>query len=651
MAALAMFLLAAGAALSHAQEDPATQAGRLSYLSGAVSVQLAGSNDWGQAYLNFPLGPGDRIYTDADGRAEIQVGQNFLRIGPNTDITFVNATPEAISFGAAQGAIRVTSMGLWTGQVLNVSTPSGSATLTHPGQLRIDVLPGEGAAVFTSFSDDALVDGAGGLMQRIGNWQSLELIGSNPVETQWLQPAAPDDLDAWSQKRDRLLARADSYRYVSPEMPGASDLDAYGAWDPDSEYGAVWFPTNLPVGWAPYHNGHWINHDPWGWVWVEDEPWGYAPFHYGRWVSLRGHWGWIPGPREVHPVWSPALVVFAGGIRGGGAGLSVWFPLGPGEPYRPWYRCSPRYIDQVNISNIRESRRVHVERSYVNIVNVTNITYVNRTIGVTAMRNEDFAAGRPAHRVGVAVDAHQLDRIQVLDRPEPRPGLRPVFGAPPVRPVPVHGDRPVFIDNRGKLISSRPGVPPTEPPYQKPPVARPLPGRTVVAPPPGAVLHHPVQMPTNSDRREDRPQQQPMPGQQQFGRPGQNPGQPPMQRLNPNPTQPPAQNPRPSQTQPPAPNPGPQQPPIVRPNPGPARPPFARPNPNPGEPPTSRPNPAPAQPPAQNPRPGPAQPAPRPAQPTPAPGAQPGPRPATPPAAHPAPQQPAPKGDKDKKPL
>ena len=65
----------------------------------------------------------------------------------------------------------------------------------------------------------------------------------------------------------------------------------------------------------------------------------------------------------------------------GGGGLSVWFPLGPGEAYRPWYRCSPRYIDQVNITNIRESPRVHVQRTYVNVVNVTNVTYVNQTRG------------------------------------------------------------------------------------------------------------------------------------------------------------------------------------------------------------------------------------------------------------------------------
>ena len=59
----------------------------------------------------------------------------------------------------------------------------------------------------------------------------------------------------------------------------------------------------------------------------------------------------------AHPVWSPALVVFAGGIHVGGAGVSVWFPLGPGEPYHPWYHGqSPLYRrDQHHPTSARAS--------------------------------------------------------------------------------------------------------------------------------------------------------------------------------------------------------------------------------------------------------------------------------------------------------
>ena len=128
LAATALALIVFVSNSSRAQDDPTSQAGRLSYLSGTVSIQPAGTDDWGQAYPNLPLGPGDRIFT------EIQVGQSFVRIGPNSDVTFVDANPYGLSFGVAQGSVHVRTMGLWPGQVLNVNTPSGSSTLAQPGE-------------------------------------------------------------------------------------------------------------------------------------------------------------------------------------------------------------------------------------------------------------------------------------------------------------------------------------------------------------------------------------------------------------------------------------------------------------------------------------------------------------------------------------
>jgi hypothetical protein len=492
LAAAATAVLALAPTLSYAQDDPTFQAGRVSFVSGAVSVQPAGTDDWGQAYPNLPLGPGDRIFTDSDGRAEIQVGQSFVRVGPNSDVSFEDATPYGVNFGVAQGSARIHTLGLWPGQAVHVHTPNGSATIVQSGELRVDVLTDDNATIFTDYFRDVFISGAGGFGQHIGNGQAIELIGTDPVFPQWLDPADADPLDGWSQQRDHLVLNAVSYRYVSPEIPGAAELDANGEWLPGTDYGAIWFPNNVPAGWAPYHYGHWVNHAPWGWVWVEDEPWGYAPFHYGRWVSFAGRWGWVPGPPAARPVWSPALVVFAGGIHVGGGGVSVWFPLGPGEPYRPWYPCSPRYIDQVNISNITESRVVHVQTTYVNIVNVTNVTYVNRTIGVSAMSHDDFAAGHSAAKVSVNIDVHLMDHVTVQERPEARPTAASFTGGrPPARPVPATAARPTLINEQGKLVSTKPGAQPMEPPVRPTPVPRPVAGRKVIAPPPTATKPQP----------------------------------------------------------------------------------------------------------------------------------------------------------------
>lgn len=472
-----------------AQDDPPPEAGRISYISGNVSIQAVTSDDWGQAYPNLPVGPGDRIFTDSDGRAEIQVGQTYVRIGPNSDVTLVDDSTFNINFGIAQGSIHLHSFGLWPRQLLDVSTPNGNAEFGNAGDLRVDVMPADGATVFTNLGQFADITAAGDFRQELNYGQSLELAGSNPVSSQWLQPAGPDDLDSWSQQRDQQLSRAASFQYVSPDIPGAADLDASGDWQPATEYGAVWFPRDVAADWQPYHDGHWINRDPWGWVWVEDESWGYAPFHYGRWVNYNGRWGWVPGPVNVRPIWSPALVVFAGGAHfGGGASLSVWFPLGPGEAYRPWYRCSPRYIDRVNITNIRESPRVHVQNTYVNVVNVTNITYVNQTRGATAMRQDDFASGRSVRNVAVRVDPRDMQQARPLARPDVAPTPRAIVSRPVTRPVRVSSQRPELINQQGRQITARPGATPIAAPVRPAPPIRQLPGRTIVAAP-----AHPVQ--------------------------------------------------------------------------------------------------------------------------------------------------------------
>ena len=514
--------------LANAQDsdDPPPEAGRLSYISGNVSIQPATSDEWGQAYPNLPVGPGDRIFTDSDSRAEIQIGRTYVRIGPNSDVTLVDDSQFNINFGVAQGSIRLHSFGLWPRQLVDVSTPNGNAEFGEQGDLRVDVLPTDGASVFTNLGQFADITGAGDFRQQLDYGQSLEVAGTNPVYPQWLQPAPPDQLDAWSQDRDQRLAQVASYQYVSPDVPGAADLDNNGDWQAQTDYGPMWFPRDVPADWQPYRNGHWINRDPWGWVWVEDEPWGYAPFHYGRWAMYRDRWGWVPGPVNVRPVWSPALVVFAGG--GGGLNLSAWFPLGPGEAYRPWYRCSPRYIDQVNITNIHPAPRVVVRNTYVNVVNVTNvtnITYINRS-HVIAVPRDEFGKGRHVRDIAVRVDPRQMQQIRPVAAPPVAAPPRPIITRP-VAHVPARVQRPTLINQRGQEIAARPGAKPVAPPVRQAPPPRPLPGRTVVAAPAHPVPNGRDRFPAGQGNQAQRPNNQPsrpnQPNQPPIGTPRANP--------------------------------------------------------------------------------------------------------------------------------
>jgi len=121
---------------------------------------------------------------------------------------------------------------------------------------------------------------------------------------------------------DHRAAPGVASRYVSPEMTGAEELDRYGRWEQSPDYGALWVPTAVAVDWAPYRTGHWSNVKPWGWTWIDDQPWGYAPFHYGRWAyESRYGWVWVP---DDNLVWAPSWCAWRYGDDYVG-----WAPLPP----------------------------------------------------------------------------------------------------------------------------------------------------------------------------------------------------------------------------------------------------------------------------------------------------------------------------------
>jgi hypothetical protein len=123
---------------------------------------------------------------------------------------------------------------------------------------------------------------------------------------------------------------------------------------------------------------------------VDDAPWGFAPSHYGRWVNVSNRWGWIPGPRNVRPVYAPALVAFVGGsgwsvsISLGGGSPIGWFPLGPREVYVPSYQASRDYFNRVNVTN-----------TVINNTTITNV-YKNYSSGTINVDHARYAAAHVA---------------------------------------------------------------------------------------------------------------------------------------------------------------------------------------------------------------------------------------------------------------
>ncbi len=338
-------------------------------MKGSVSLRPASVDDWTEASSNYPLTTGDHLWTDRDSRGEVHLGGSVVRLGSETAFSFLNLDDRTAQMRITDGVVSIRVTRLEEDEVVEVDTPNAAVSLLRPGFYRIDVGSDGGDTVVTTRSGEAEVT-AGGSAFPVRSRESAYLSGDDSPTYDVRDARRGDEWEDWCEDRDRRAERSTSSRYVSREMVGYSDLDDNGSWREDSEYGAMWIPTRVSSGWAPYREGHWSWVYPWGWTWVDDYPWGFAPFHYGRWAYSRGVWGWCPGTIVARPVYAPALVAFVGG-GSWSASVSIsdgvgWFPLGPREVYVPPYGHSRRYVQNVNVTQVNVTN--------INITNVNNVT-------------------------------------------------------------------------------------------------------------------------------------------------------------------------------------------------------------------------------------------------------------------------------------
>ncbi len=649
---LTMFALSflANTTLAADDDDPPARAARLSYASGSVSFEPAGTDEWVE-----------------DGRVEVRIDSYALRLGPQTGFSFLNLDDNVVQVRLTEGSLNVRVRRLDENQTLEIDTPNLAFNILRVGSYRIDVNENGDATLVTVREGQGEVTG-GGSAYPVHAGDSVNFSGVDQLSADVEGIGEGDDFDQWSNSRDQRWEHSSSARYVSDDAVGYEDLDENGQWDSDPEYGTVWYPRTVAADWAPYRYGHWVWVSPWGWTWVDDAAWGFAPFHYGRWVVARGRWCWVPSPprpayvtREyVRPVYAPALVAWVGG----GVAVGVaWFPLGPRDVYAPSYHVSERYVERVNVSNTRIVNRTQITNVYNNVyvnkttVNVTNITYQNQRANnaVTATSQASFTTAQPVGRNQVRVDARQVAAAPVspttVIAPQPRSfagaaapaKVRPpatlasrnvvAKTAPPPPPAPVAQQVKAVEANGGRPVAVT-QIRANQPEAARENVRVAAPAKTAALPPKGNSVNRPGQpgrpaqnqsnaraaqpnQPANAQPNANRPANvnpnQPNANQPNANRPNsnaanaENPNRPPNANPNrpsnanqPNPNQPNANRPNPNAENPNrSPNanqPNPNQPNANRPNPNaerpenPNRPPNAN-QPNPNQPNANRPNP------------------------------------------------------------
>jgi hypothetical protein len=414
------------------ENDPPTRAARLAFIEGTVSFEPAGTTDWVVPYVNRPLATGDQLWSDSDGRAELQLDGSALRVSSNTAVSFLNLADNITQVQLSSGTLIVRVRRLNDNETYEIDTPNLAFSVLRPGLYQLNVDPSGSSTTIVTRDGQGEVTG-GGVAYPVNANESDVFSGTDQLVENSQPLPGGDAFDAWSADRDNRWDRSLSARYLSPDVVGYDDLDSYGAWNSTPEYGPVWFPRAPGPGWAPYRNGYWAYVPPWGYTWVDDSPWGFAPFHYGRWAWVNGAWGWVPppppGPQYVPAVYAPALVAWVGV----GAGIA-WFALGPREVYVPSYPVSPAYVNNINISNTTVNTTVVTNIYNTTIVNktVTNVTYVNRSVpgAVVATSAQAFSSAQPVVRNLAKVDTETLASAPVQPAAPPiLPNKQAVLGS------------------------------------------------------------------------------------------------------------------------------------------------------------------------------------------------------------------------------
>ena len=352
LGALGLAVLAATAVLAQpdaddqpgaSDVDPPTRAARLSYVEGAVSVQPAGIDDWTAATINRPLTGGDQLWSDRGSRAEIDFGTATVSIADSTSLALLNLGDRRRAAASSAPAPPTSRCANWiAAAAFEIDAPNASVSLVRPGSYRIGV-DGAGNTTVAIRSGQVQVVTSAGQSVILRGGQGAQFASGGDVDVATV--AAADDFDRWcAQREQRWTHNQGVAQYVSSDVVGAQELDNYGDWSQDPDYGYVWYPTAVAVDWAPYRYGRWL--------WMSRP--GAGPgstMHPGamrRFTTGAGPIGPTlglgAGPAAQPRHLCPGTGGLDGWIRRSSPNVG-WLPLAPGEVYLPAYRVSPRYLN------------------------------------------------------------------------------------------------------------------------------------------------------------------------------------------------------------------------------------------------------------------------------------------------------------------
>ncbi|WP_428685524.1 DUF6600 domain-containing protein [Reyranella sp.] len=428
--------------MAQTQNDPPGRVGRLAFVEGTVSFHDDEENGWSKAVVNTPLTTGDALWTEPNSRSEVSLAGTRIRMDGSTELDMTQIDDRQVRLQLAQGRVDVkTTTQMEATQPYEIVTPRGTITLQQQGDYYVEAGSQQDPTRLGVRAGAAQIQGLNGQTLAVRPGEVGEVYGDgSSMQLKTVRAAPPAPAASWAA-RDKQVVYDQQPQYLPAGMTGYEDLNGYGNWVNDGSYGQVWVPRSPPADWAPYRTGHWSYVKPWGWTWIDEQPWGFAPYHYGRWANSNNRWVWVPPQREERPVYAPALVAFVGGLelaaqlgnQGRNSGPVGWFPLGPREAYVPPYSTNRDYYQRINRAARIQDRDLNdrwegAQRREAFVAGQNSVLANQRF--ATIVPSQTFVRSQPVQRAALKVTADQMAKAAVAPVSAP-PAPTASFAAAP----------------------------------------------------------------------------------------------------------------------------------------------------------------------------------------------------------------------------
>ena len=139
--------------------DPPGRVGRIADLGGQVWLYNPDAGEWVSAERNRPLTSGDRLATDAGGRAEVRVGSTTWRLDGGSELEVVRLDDERMVLQLHNGSVAVRLRTNEAVREFELTTGEGRFTVQRTGRYRFD--RADEASDVTVYSGQALFEGPG----------------------------------------------------------------------------------------------------------------------------------------------------------------------------------------------------------------------------------------------------------------------------------------------------------------------------------------------------------------------------------------------------------------------------------------------------------------------------------------------------------